>query len=58
MSTPQTDSDVTYSVYRFFQDKSPKELIRGGLTKAEKDAYFDEEETAGDGWFDGFYKDE
>lgn len=53
----QEESSSTYSVWRFFKDQTPRQLIKDQLTLSEKDAYFEDEVTAGEGWFDGFYKD-
>jgi hypothetical protein len=44
----------TFSIIRFFQDGRESEVIKEGLTLEEAQEHCQDEETHGEGWFDGF----
>jgi hypothetical protein len=43
----------TYTIVRFHQDK-PQEIISGGMTLDEAQAWCSLDSTQGEGWFDGY----
>lgn len=47
------DEDATYSIYRH-RFQAEKELIQEGLTLEEAQEHCQDEDTHGDGWFDGY----
>ncbi len=47
----------TYSIIRYYQDERPSELIARGQTLAQAQAHCKDEDTHGDGWFDGYTED-
>tara|TARA_A100001037_G_scaffold305961_1_gene348275 strand:- start:1173 stop:1325 length:153 start_codon:yes stop_codon:yes gene_type:complete len=47
----------TYTVYRYFRDKE-KEVIKTGLTLEEAQEHCQRDDTSGEGWFDGYTKEE
>ena len=48
-------TDKTYKIIRFRRDEAGKaEVIATGLTLEEAQAHCRREDTAGDGWFDGY----
>ena len=48
----------TYKILRFFRDQSPAEVIDTGLTLAQVMNHCNDPLTHGDGWFDGWTKEE
>ena len=49
----------TYSIFRFYKDGNvANELIKTGLTLKEAQEHCQRDDTKGDGWFDGYVKEE
>ena len=50
---------MTYKIVRFHRDNPEKngETIEEGLTIKEAQAHCEREDTAGEGWFDGYTED-
>lgn len=48
---------TTYRIVRFKQDDDP-EIITRGLTLDQAQAHCKRDDTRGDGWFDGYEKEE
>ena len=43
-----------YKIVRFFQDDTPAQIIKTGLTLEQAQAHCKREDTQGPGWFDGY----
>ncbi len=48
---------MSYKIVRFFQDGRNRRTIKTGLTLEEAQAHCEREDTAGEGWFDGYTED-
>jgi hypothetical protein len=48
---------MSYKIVRFFQDGRNRRTIKTGLTLEQAQAHCEREDTAGDGWFDGYTED-
>lgn len=46
-----------YKIVRFFQDNTPAQTIKTGLTLKAAQAHCKREDTHGPGWFDGYTED-
>lgn len=51
------DDQTTYSIIRFNFNKE-NEVIKTGLTLEEAQEWCERDDTHGDGWFDGFRREE
>lgn len=50
---------TTYVIVRFYQDiNKGSQIIRRGLTLDQAQAHCSSDDTKGDGWFDGYQKEE
>jgi hypothetical protein len=47
-----------YTIYRFYHDGRDREVIGTDYTKEEAIAHCTSEDTHGDGWFDGYEKED
>lgn len=47
------DLGLTYKIVRFYRDGLPRKIIKTGLTLAEAQEHCRQDNTHGDGWFDG-----
>lgn len=50
-------TEDTYTIVRFTWGQE-KEVLREGVSLQEAQDHCNREDTSGDGWFDGFYKEE
>lgn len=48
---------ATYKIVRFFKDDRTKREVAHGLSLEEAQEWCSEEETHGEDWFDGFYRE-
>lgn len=48
----------TYSIIRFFRDGRGRKVVAEGMTRAEAEEHCSQPETSGDGWFDGFERED
>lgn len=49
---------MTYKIVRFYQDDRPSEIIVRGLTLEQAQAHCQRDDTHGEGWFDGYEKEQ
>lgn len=49
---------MTYRIERFFRDDRDTEIIVRGLTREQAQAHCQRDDSHGDGWFDGFTREE
>jgi hypothetical protein len=54
---PPPQEDTTYRIVRFRKD-GPREVLREGLSFAEVRSHCGRPDTEGDGWFDGFERED
>jgi hypothetical protein len=48
---------MTYKIVRFYRDGRNRRTIQKGLTLEQAQAHCEREDTAGEGWFDGYTED-
>ena len=54
----ELDGDsMTYKIVRFYRDGRNRRTIKKGLTLEQAQAHCEREDTAGEGWFDGYTED-
>ena len=54
----ELDGDsMTYKIVRFYRDGRHRRTIKKGLTLEQAQAHCEREDTAGEGWFDGYTED-
>jgi hypothetical protein len=49
---------MTYKIVRFHSGSYDRELIATGLTLSEAKAHCQRDDSHGDDWFDGYYREE
>lgn len=53
------EEPATYTVYRFYSDSRPREIVDEGITLKEAQDHCARKDTEADGlWFDGYERDE
>jgi hypothetical protein len=52
------NEDAVFKIIRFYQDEQPNKFIKGGLTLDEAKAHCADPSTSGEGWFDGYTREE
>ena len=54
----ELDGDsMTYKIVRFYRDGRNRRTIKKGLSLEQAQAHCEREDTAGEGWFDGYTED-
>lgn len=48
---------TTYKIVRFYADDTPRREVAHGLSLEEAQEWCSDEETHGEDWFDGYYRE-